>query len=239
MKRSTIFPIILLAMFTQGSARGSDVVQVTLTLKDGKTTYRAGEAIILDLSFAANEPGHAIESVMTEAPSAIDEIVISPKEGVSRWLDDASGRHQYTPDYGGPEPLSPGEPSHILLPINAVYRIDKPGSYSAYVITHRVLARGSAPNEQIHNDNTGVRTNQVRFEVEAMGEADEQVVVDKLLGEIRPLVQRLIPVFTAVGMGNANALTKDDRQVFRQDWQHGNDLVKELSWLSQPHVGGR
>ena len=203
MKGSTIFPIILLAMFTQGSARGPDVVAVTLTLKDGKTTYRAGEAIILDLSFAANEPGHAIESVTTEPPSAVDEIVISPKEGVSRWLDDASGRHQYMPDYGTPQQLSPGEPSHILLPINAVYRIDKPGSYSAYVITHRVLSGGSASIGQIHSGTTGIRTNQVRFEVEAMDEADEQVVVDKLVGEIRPLVDRLIPRLTTVGMGNA------------------------------------
>ena len=232
MKSSTIFPIILLAIFTHGSARGSDVVQVTLTLKDGKTRYRAGEPIILDLSFAANEPGHAIGSGTTEPPSPIDEIVISPKEGVSRWLDDASGRHQYTPDAEmPPQQISPGEPSHILLPINSVYRIDKPCSYSAYVITQRVLSGGSAWT-QIHSGTAGIRTNQVWFEVDAMSEADEQVVVDKLVGEIRPLVQRLIPVLTAVGMGNANALKVDERQDFRRDWQHGNDLVQQLSWLS-------
>jgi hypothetical protein len=232
MKGSTIFPIILLAMFTQGSARGSGVVQVTLTLKDGNTTYRAGEPIILDLSFAANEPGLTIESGTTEPPSPIDEIVISPKEGVSRWLDDAAGRHQYMPDAETPQQISPGEPSHILLPINSVYRIDKPGSYSAYVITHRVLSGGSAWTGQIHSGTDGIRTNQVWFEVDAMSDADEKVVVDKLVGEIRPLVQRLIPVFTAVGMGNTNVLTIDQRQDFRRDWQHGNDLVKELSWLS-------
>jgi hypothetical protein len=232
MKGSTIFLVILLAMLTQESALGSEAVQVTLTLKDGKTTYRAGEPIILDLSFAENEPGHAIESGTTEPPSPIDEIVISPKEGVSRWLDDASGRHQYMPDAETSQQISPGEPSHILLPINSVYRIDKPGSYSAYVITHRVLSGGSSPIERAHNTTVGIRTNQVTFEVEPMSEADEQIVVDRLVGEIRPLVQRLLQAFSTVAIGNVNAITEGQRQDLRRDWRRGNDLANELSWLS-------
>jgi len=44
MKGSTIFLVFLLAMLTQGSALGADVVQVALILRDGKTTYRARRA---------------------------------------------------------------------------------------------------------------------------------------------------------------------------------------------------
>jgi hypothetical protein len=79
-----LFPVLLAA--AQVLAQGSDNVQVTLALKDGKTTYRMGEAIVLDLSFTANDPGHLINSSTQETDSPIDEITILPADGVFPWL---------------------------------------------------------------------------------------------------------------------------------------------------------
>jgi hypothetical protein len=86
----------------------SNSVQVTLALKDGKTTYRMGEAILLDLSFTATKPGYAIKTTTTQPASPIDEITITPADGVFSWLEDSSGGHRYYPDYGAIEELSPG-----------------------------------------------------------------------------------------------------------------------------------
>jgi hypothetical protein len=150
----------------------SNSVQVTLALKDGKTSYRMGEAILLDLLFTATEPGYAINTTTTQPASPIDEIMIIPSDGVFSWLEDSSGGHRYYPDYAAMEELSPGAALHILLPLNGVYRIDKPGRYSVHVTTHRLQKGNNTENA------TPATTNEVSFDVVAMSDAEEQVVVD-------------------------------------------------------------
>ena len=119
-----------------------------LALKDGKTTYRMGDEIVLDLSFAANDSGFAVNT-LTEPHAPIDEITISPTDGVYSWLEDMSRGHSYSPDHSSGEELPAGTPLHILLPPNAVYRIDRPGHYSVHVTTHRAFRNRPLPGEPV------------------------------------------------------------------------------------------
>jgi hypothetical protein len=226
MSRKGLLLIAIAALLIQVRAQRLDSVQVALALKDGKSTYRMGEAIVLDLSFTANEAGHAINTTTTEPASPVDEIAIAPADGVFPWLEDSSRGHPYSPDYAAIESLSPGTPLHILLPLNSVYRIDKPGHYSVHVKTHR-QQEGNA------TDTTSTATtNEVSFDVEAMSDADEQAIVEKLVSEVHALAEKLVPIMIAVGTQNTRDLKQDWKQDFRQDWKHANDLVNELNWLS-------
>ena len=117
------------------------MVEVTLALKNGKTTYRIGEPIILDLSFRATT--HRVEMTLDQN-SPKDEIVISPRQGVTSWLDDSPLGHGAI-IYETVTFLSPKEPAlHIQRSLNAIYRFDKPGHYSVYVNTNRMTATSEA-----------------------------------------------------------------------------------------------
>jgi hypothetical protein len=231
MRRNKLLLITIVALQMQGLAQHLDSVQVTLALKDGKTTYRTGEAIVLDLSFTAHEPGYLVET----NPSSDDEITISPADGVFSLRGNG-----YRSDAVSSEVLSPGTASHILLPLNAVYRINKPGHYSVHVTTHRVF-RGGTSFEPVQPgltqegnttaNATTILTNEVGFDVEAMNEADEEVIAEKLVNEIRVLAEKFRPVFMGVGT-QTKVLTQDEKQDFKQEWKHANDLVNELNYLS-------
>jgi hypothetical protein len=86
-----LLPLLVLAE-PQEQAQHSDFmqdsnsVQVTLALKDGKTSYRMGEAILLDHLFTATEPGYAINTTTTQPASPIDEITIIPLESLFRFI---------------------------------------------------------------------------------------------------------------------------------------------------------
>jgi hypothetical protein len=231
-----LLPLLLAGVHVP--AQGTDNVQVTLALKDGKATYRMGEAIVLDLSFTANEPGHWIDSSTQVTDSPIDEITILPADAVYPWLVNAlRGQPQGGPhDFFEREVLSPGAPSQILLPLNALYRLDKPGHYTVRVTTHRMeFADQPGPTQEDNTteNTTRVTTNGGSFNVEAMSEADEQAIVDKLVSELRTFSEKFEPILNAVGTGNTEALKGDWQQVLRQGLgAYGSDLMNELNWLS-------
>jgi len=83
MSRNGLLLITIVALQMQGLAQHLDSVQAMLALKDGKTTYRLGEGIVLDLSFTANELGYLVDTT-TEPASPIDKITISPVDVCSR-----------------------------------------------------------------------------------------------------------------------------------------------------------
>jgi hypothetical protein len=225
-----LLPLLLAGVLAQGS----DNVQVTLALKDGKATYRMGDPIVLDLSFTANEPGHLINSRPEVTASSIDEITILPTDGAFPWLANASPRQSGPDDVIYREELSPGAPWHILLPVNAAYRLDKPGHYTVRVTTNRLQFPFPPTQEDNTAENTTpVTTNEVSFDLEAMSEADEQAIVDKLVSELRAFSEKFEPILNAVGTGNTEALKGDWQQVLSQGLgAYGSDLMNELNWLS-------
>src|SRR5262249_38166631 len=131
--------------------------------------------------------------------------------------------------------LSPKEPAlHIQRSLNAIYRFDKPGHYSVYVNTNRMTATSEAgpDSSTAKTPPRSVTTNQVEFEIEDMSEADEQVIVDRLLAEMRTSVENLTPLFTAVVTDRTKGLMPDQRSRARESTERMFDLKNELDWLT-------
>ena len=174
---AVLVTLFLLPCSSFGQMSGA---RTQLSLKDDKNSYRIGEPIILDLEFSADQPGHLVNTTTTEPASPIDEITVTPSNGVFDWLADSSRGHPYAPDYAMTTKLEPGHPMHIVLPINAVYRFDQPGNYTVRVATMRVLAPGDLSQSKVP-----LITNDVTFTVTPMEQADEQSIVNHLIEKIR------------------------------------------------------
>jgi hypothetical protein len=174
---AVLVTLFLLPCSSFGQMSGA---RTQLSLKDDKNSYRIGEPIILDLEFSADQPGHLVNTTTTEPASPIDEITVTPSNGVFDWLADSSRGHPYAPDYAMTTKLEPGHPMHIVLPINAVYRFDQPGNYTVRVATMRVLAPGDFSQSKVP-----LITNDVTFTVTPMEQADEQSIVNHLIEKIR------------------------------------------------------
>ena len=172
--------VVVLLLMVSSSFGQTNGVRVQLSLKDGKSSYRIGEPIVMDLEFAADESGYCVNGITTEPASPIDQITITPSDGVFNWLADSSRGHPYVPDYAITSKLDPGGPQHIPLLLNAVYRFDKPGNYTVRVSTARLLnPENSSQNKE------PLTSNDVSFTVTPMDEADEQAMVNHLMEKIR------------------------------------------------------
>jgi hypothetical protein len=177
-KMSTgVLGFFLIANSAVGQTSG---VRVRLSLKSGQSVYRIGEPIVLDLELTADEPGHSVNTTTTEPASPIDQMTVTPSEGVFNWLADSSRGHPYTPDYAGTTKLEVGQPLDIGLPLNAVYRFDQPGQYTVHVSTMRVLSPGDFSQSK-----DPLVSNSVSFTVTPMDEGDEQRIVNGLMAAIR------------------------------------------------------
>jgi hypothetical protein len=155
-------------------------VRAQLSLKEGQNSYRIGDPIVLDLEITADQPGLSVNTTVTEPASPVDQITVTPTEGVFNWLADSSRGHPYVPDYGTSTKLEPGEPQHIALLLNAVYRLDQPGTYTARVSTARILN-----SDGLLQGKTPLTTNDVSFTITPMDEADEAATVNHLMQKIR------------------------------------------------------
>jgi hypothetical protein len=154
----------------------NDDLSVRLSLADGKSVFRAGEAITLVLSFTAHGPGYQLNSTVTKPASPIDEIMLSPTSSSFNWLDQYSGRHRYAPDHSHMGTLS-ANPALIKLKLNDWFRFDKPGRYTVRVKTNRVI-RSDQPLKP--GQALSLTTNEVSFEIKAMSQAEEDTEVRRL-----------------------------------------------------------
>jgi hypothetical protein len=91
--------VVMLAMCT-GIAFGADV-RFELTLKDGKTHFRSGDPILLQLSFTSDKPGFNINTTVTEPPSPVDTVVLEPMDGAYPWMEMQARGHRYSPTTQG------------------------------------------------------------------------------------------------------------------------------------------
>ncbi len=134
-------PYLLIVIFTPlyvTSALSQDDghdVRVRLSLASKKTLSNS-EPIRLTLSFTSDRDGYNIDTTTTKPAHPIDEVLLSPDAGVSRWLDEYSGKHRYSPDYSSAEKIT-ATPTTVELPLNDWFRFDRPGRYTVRVRTGR------------------------------------------------------------------------------------------------------
>src|SRR5580704_8695002 len=177
------FLTVLLGVLICGvaSAQTGGPVRVDLSLAEGKTVYRAGEPILINLTFTASEAGYSLNGTTTNPASPVDTLFLSPMTGVFPWLDDQAREHRYSPDYASISSLEINKPVTIGLLLNAVYRFDEAGHYKVHVVTNRVSS-----GDLIHLQGLGPLTsNEVEFDVEAMSNADEAARAAELEKRIR------------------------------------------------------
>jgi|HubBroStandDraft_1064217.scaffolds.fasta_scaffold20449_2 hypothetical protein len=177
------FLAVMLGVVSCGvaSAQNAGPVRVNLTLAEGKTTYRIGEPIVLELAFTASEPGYSLNSTTTSPASPVDTLFLSPTKDVFPWLDDQARGHRYGPDYASITSLEQNEPATVALSLNAVYGFDAPGHYKVHVVTNRVSS-----GDLLHSQAVGPLTsNEVEFEIAAMSDADEAARAATLEKQIR------------------------------------------------------
>lgn len=170
----TIFtPFLVIPAIAQTA--GADV-QARLSLAGGKNVYRTGEPIRLVLAFTSDADGYKLNVTTTKPASPVDEILLTPDDGVFRWLDEYSGKHRYWPDY-----MSMGKitttPAIVEFALNDWFRFDRPGKYTVQVKTSRV-SRTEQPRDPVPL--IYLMTNEVSFEVVAMTTAEEEQEVRRL-----------------------------------------------------------
>ena len=165
--------LIVIPAFAQTA--GVDV-QVRLSLAGGKSVYRTGEPIRLVLSFTSDAHVYKLNTTTTKPASPVDEILLTPDDGVFRWLDEYSSKHRYSPDYSLIRKITTS-PAPVELALNDWFRFDRPGTYTVQVKTSRVsrFEHPRYPAPLIY-----LMTNEVSFEVVAMTTAEEEQEVRRL-----------------------------------------------------------
>jgi hypothetical protein len=177
------FLAVMLGVLVCGlaSAQTGGPVRVGLSLAEGKTVYRTGEPIQINLTFTANEAGYSLNGTTTNPASPVDTLYLSPTTGTFPWLDDQARGHRYGPDYASIGSLEINKPVTIGLILNAVYRFDAAGHYKVHVVTNRVSS-----GDLVHSQLLGSLTsNEVEFDVEAMSDVDEAALAAELEKHIR------------------------------------------------------
>lgn len=175
-------PYLLIVIFTPlyvtsalSQDNGHDV-RVRLSLAGDKSVYRTGEPIRLTLSFTADRDGYHIDTTTTKPAHPIDEVLLSPDAGVSRWLDEYSGRHRYSPDYSSAQKIT-ATPTTVELPLNDWFRFDRPGRYTLRVRTGRVSRPGQP---HAFSPPIPLTTNEISFKVVPMSSVEEEQEVRRL-----------------------------------------------------------
>ena len=212
--RNFLVPLGLLALRLSCLAQSPSNVQVSLSLPDQKAVYKAGEPVLLRLTFSASL-GTSLNITTTDPASPVDQLVVSPMTGVFPWLEDQDRGHPYSPDYAAMARVDPGKPQTVELPLNAVYRFDAPGHYSVYVVTRRIEAGAPGKPEQA----VELTTNTVSFDIQPMGDEEEATRASELEQKIR----------------QAGSLSNARRYAEELDWLTGDPSARvKLSLFLHP-----
>jgi hypothetical protein len=162
-------------------------VKCELSLQGGKTQFRSGEPIVVQLSFTADGPGVSVNVTTTEPPSPIDTVVLSPRTGAFPWLEEQARGKRYTPDYLTTVTAELNQPVSVTLTLNDLYRFDSPGHYTVYITTRRVSVGDGSSNRSLpfSGDLQELTSNDVSFDVVPFPDQDEAALAVSLEQRIR------------------------------------------------------
>jgi hypothetical protein len=148
-------------------------VQLQLVITGGKTTFRLGEPIDLELRVWGENPQYVLHP--KDAEETCDRIVAAPEPGAFRWNGtDCNGVIEE-------EPLTQAGTT-FLYRLNDQIEIREPGTYTAWVVTAHIMKRPSTPSE--FDAAIPIQSNAVTFQVVAVSEKDEAARVAELDSKI-------------------------------------------------------
>lgn len=163
------------AMAVVGGAQTTATSSVVeLAFKDGKTHFRSGEPIVLEVTYRPGVDGCFL--VSDTEPSPMDVVEVTPTEGAFRWVQ-GNGRGSDASSWGK---LKANTPAAMRLTLNDLYRFDERGTYTVKVRTSHLHCGefGKAKAQEL-------TTNAVSFDVEPFAEADEKALAESLERRIR------------------------------------------------------
>jgi hypothetical protein len=126
----------------QAQLKNPEDVSFTLRLKDGKTQFRQGETLRIELAFSSATPkAYQLDAALYDRSGRmdLDRFHVDPKGGVVDPLRDYF--QGLFPMIGGglrQMPLLEQKPFSVTLDLNEWLRFDRPGKYRMYVSTSRV-----------------------------------------------------------------------------------------------------
>ena len=181
-------------------------VEVTLRLAGGRSRFKQGEIVALELVFTNTGPGTYTLSPRAYDRSGrldVDEISVDPREGVVDPLHDYYHCCMFGFAGGGlssmPAVLT-AESQVIPLDVNEWWRFDRPGRFRLYVTSRRVEPR-PWPDPPDHSAWPRVTSNIIEIEVETGGPVgfDEARAPGRVLrfagtqAAAREMARRLLP----------------------------------------------
>lgn len=212
-------------------------VHVKLVLAENKTTFRIGDEIKFFLEFTADRDGYVADTMSDGSEPTTDTLRVSPDSGVYDWLKELRA------GIPGRDMLSTRQlsatPTQVALVLNDSIRIDRPGQYTARVITRRVSAVRFGKDFS-RRDSSGpieLTTNEVTFDVREMTAEEEAQEVKRLSDQLdasrdlrskQEAVQRL-----AYLTGDISSREKVRRFLNREDVNHGLFIARNRALVVQ------
>ena len=152
----------------------SPLVTADLSIKDGKSNFRSGEEIVLEISVITGGTGCFL--VSDTQPSPMDKIELTPTDGAYRWVQ-GDGRGS---DSSSWMQMEANKPATIRIVLNDLYRFDERGTYTVKVRTGHVRCGAFSKAEPME-----LTTNPVTFNVEPFEAAEEKQLAEDLEQRIR------------------------------------------------------
>jgi hypothetical protein len=144
-------------------------VYMRLEVKDGKTTFKMGEPIDLELTISGDNQGYEVGAWDG------DHIVLEPEANVFRW------QGLFASDAVQASALT-AQGTTFTSRLNDQFEIKDPGTYTALVHTWRVMKKPETPTGMLQS--MEIVSNTVTFEVLPASEADEAARVKMLAAQI-------------------------------------------------------
>ena len=161
---------------------------VTLTLRpgEGKTKWRRGEAIRIELEFSTDRPGTYVFDNASHDRSGrlgIDAFILDPQGGAADPLYDYfhGRRSGFMGGISSPGPLEE-EKRVIRYDLNEWLRFDRPGKYRLYVTSGRISLGGEG--REVIPKPLAVVSNIIEFEVLPRDESWEQEALREAVLEL-------------------------------------------------------
>jgi hypothetical protein len=158
-------------------ATDDSAVHAALRVAGGRTSFKDGEPIRLELVLTAGKPWFIADIDGAEDPS--DGLTITPEDGLHK-LQGITGR-----DTNVITKLS-DVPTVVRLAVNYWVRFDRPGTYAVSIETRRI--RRAGPNGFGVGPPFQLRTNTVTFRVEPFDAAEEQSAIAAAIWHLRSAV---------------------------------------------------
>ena len=158
-KRGTALGVVLVAavigLWWDEQASWAQDVSLEARTKDGRSEYRIGEPIALQLTFSSSSKQYIVDTSFrfSHLSRQMDEFIVSPSEGVTDPMEDyrrALSKNVLAFDFnGGLRGFGRlgDKPVTLDLFLNRYVRFSKPGHYVLSIRDRRVSVVRHAPNE--------------------------------------------------------------------------------------------